>query len=144
MNKPKTPKAQAVYTPSDMPGGYLPTAQLDRANAFASMRLALEAALKGDRNVVAAAVREAVADFAPEFNSHAVALAEAASRAEAQGRLRDLESVVTEKIRFFASAESGTLMTAKKHRDEAQIHATALLEINVAAAEKFRVRTTNY
>lgn len=144
MTKSKTFKAQAIYTTSDAPGGYLPSAQLDRANAFASMRLALEAAMNGDRNAVAAAVREAIADFEPEFTCHTVALVEAIGRTEIQGRLRDLENVVEEKVRFFAAAESGTLTTAPKHLDETQIQATELGRINLAKAEQFRVRTKNF
>lgn len=144
MTKSKTTTTQAVYIATNKPGGYLPSDQLDRANAFAAMRLALEGTLLGDRNRVAAAVREAVVDFAPEFASHRESLIKAADRAEASGRLRELEGVVDAKISFFVQAESGTLITAPKNLDASQIHAAELARINSAHTDKYRVRTYNY
>ena len=104
----------------------------------------MESALSGDRNRVAAAVREAVVDFAPQFSSHRETLLNAAARADTSGRLRDLESVVDAKISFFVQAESGTLVTAPKNLDAAQIQAAELARVNSAHTEKHRVRFHNY
>jgi hypothetical protein len=140
MTKTKTPKAEALYIASNKPGGYLPSEQLDRANAFASMRIALGAALDGDRNNVTAAIREAVVSFAPEFASHRNEILQAAVRAEATGRIRDLENIVAAKVNFFAYAESATLGTAPQHADADTIQARNLLEANTARASQYRVR----
>lgn len=144
MTKPQPSKAQAIHTASDAPGGYLPSDQLNRANTFALMRLALEATLTGDRNAVLTAVREAIADYAPEFSGHRDALARSVVLAEATGRFRDLETAVAAKVSFFAHAESATLGAAPRRPDATQIHAAALALANKAKAEQHRVRFSNY
>ena len=144
MTKSKTSTAQATYTASDKPGGYLPSIELDRANAFALMRIALEAVLTGDRNAVPEAVRDCVATYSPEFDGHRVRLLQAVDRVAAGGQSRDLEALVAGTARFFAEAESATATTAPKLPNESEIHATELNRVNAANADKHRVRYSNY
>ncbi|PZQ74912.1 MAG: hypothetical protein DI563_11035 [Variovorax paradoxus] len=142
----KTPKAaaQPLYSASDKPGGFLPSAELDRANTFAVMRLALEGVLSADRSAVAGALRAAVEGYSPEFRSHAEDLTASASLAEVAGHTRKLESAIADKVAFFKSAESGTLATAPRRASEVEIHARELLRTTTAAAESYRVRHNNY
>ena len=99
---PKTPAAtQPLYVASDAPGGFLPSEELDRANAFASKRLALEAVLSGSRDQVVEAVRGAVAGWTGMFASHTNDLTQAADNSDAAGHVRHLEAFILEKISWF-------------------------------------------
>ena len=140
---PKT-TPQPVYVASNAPGGFLPSEELDRANAFASKRIALEAAIDKPRDEVAEAVLVAVHGWAGMFTSHAYDLARAANDADSIGHVRKLEACVLDKVALFASGESGALIHAPKHLDRFQLHAAELARSSAAVADTHRVRHWNY
>lgn len=141
----KTAKAQ--FTPilsGTAPGSYLPSPELARANEFARMLFDLEQSIE-DRNATPAALREAVSTYLPEFAGHARDLLESIAFVEAGHRKpSDLEKAIEAKIEFMRSAVSAVLSFSPRHPDEAVIHATALHLANTAAADRHRVRYSNY
>lgn len=143
---PTPPKTipQLLYVASNAPGGFLPSEELDRANAFASKRIALEAAIEMPRDQVAQAVRVAVSGWTGMFTAHADDLARAADFADHIGRVRKLEAYVLDKVALFASGESGALIHAPKHLDRFQLHAAELARSSAAVADTHRVRHWNY
>ncbi len=143
MTKPNT-KPTPPHQPSNKPGGFLASPELDRANTFASMRVGLEAVLAGDRNAVSTAVSAAVATYSPEFFSHAKSLLDTMVLVATTGRARDLEIAIASKIDFFKWAESSTLSTVPRHSDADQLHAAELHRQTKAEADRFRVRHNNY
>ena len=142
---PKTSAAtQPLYVASDAPGGFLPSEALDRANAFASKRLALEAAITAPRDQVAEAVRVASAGWTGMFAGHTDDLTQAAAHADSAGSVRDLEALVLQKVALFAWGESGAAGLAPKLPDRFQLHAAELARLSAAESDKHRVRYKNY
>lgn len=144
MPTPKIEKTQNYYAASETPGGYLQSDQLDRTNAFAAMRLALEAALSCERGAVAESVSRAISNWRPEFRNHADDLREAVSRAAMSGNPRALEAVVAMKHETLRQAESMALSDVPRRADAVTLQARELERVNREAAERHRVRTYNY
>lgn len=144
----KTPKIPAaalpLYIVSEEPGGFIQSKELDRANAFASKRLALEAAIALPRDQVADALRQTSSDWVGEFQGHAFDLAQAATRADSLGHIRELEALVLQKVSLFTWGESCAVTLAKKEPDRFQIQAAALAVANAAETDRYRVRSSNY
>jgi hypothetical protein len=141
---PKTPTNPPLYVASTAPGGLLPSAELDRANEFASKRLALETAIALPRDQIADALRSAGSDWADMFESHASELMQAAARADSLGHVRELEALVLQKVSLFSWGESSAVTLAPKHPDRFQIKAAEIERLNAVVNDKHRVRHWNY
>jgi len=134
----KTKKPTFVPTqPSNAPGGYLDTPELDRANEFGRMAFELEQALS-DRASATSAVKAVVDAFNPEQAHQGRELVAVISRIEAGfAPIRVLETLAERYASDFRSVQSGYLSAlAPRHPDAMQIHAAKLAEDNKAAQAK--------
>jgi hypothetical protein len=120
--------------PSNAPGGYLDTPELDRANEFGRMAFDLEQALLDRANTTEAV--KAVADtFNPEQAHQGRELLEVIGRIEAGFvPARVLEILAERYASDFRNVQRGYLSgLAPRHPDLMQIHAAKLAEANKAA-----------
>lgn len=136
MTKKATASAYTAIAPSNAPGGFKATTELDRLNEFHRMTFVLETAL-ADRNAQVQGVRDAVSTFAPEYAYHASQLLEEVGRVESGVRSpREMEGVLEQKIAFFKQAASFAAHDVPRNLSEAQIHATELARRNKIEAER--------
>ena len=142
----KTIKAAPIPTfaptlPSNKPGGYLDTPELERANDFGRMAFDIEQAL-ADRNNVPEAMKAAALALTPEQIGQANILLQIIAMVEAGGmRVRQLEEAAERFVVEFKRVQGSYLDSlALKNPDASQIHASALAEKNKVTQHQTRGR----
>lgn len=114
-----TPKPTSVllspYVPSDEPGGFLPSKELDRANAFASLRHALIEAMALPRDETSQDVLPASVGWVGARATHGIDVLEAGENTYDHLDFGTLEAYCLERLELFSWGESLALSLAPKH-----------------------------
>lgn len=110
-----TPALSPPYLPSDEPGGFLPSEELDRANAFASLRIALIEAMALPRDEITQDVLPKSVGWVGARAADGNDLLRASETTYDHLDFGTLEAYCLRRLELFAWGESLALSLAPKH-----------------------------